>query len=210
MTAVQTLGRYALALAAAAVVTFAVFFLMQRLIATGSGVLSDEGDRFVVDFVRAQQQEQVREKERQKPTPPEPPKDPPKPDMPSPSRQQMVSSGEALNIGGVAMDTNVNIEAGISGGGSSDYLPIVKVQPVYPRRALRRGIEGYVVVEFTVTKTGKVSDPRVIEADPPGVFDEAAMDAALKFKYRPKSIKGEPVKVAGVRNIIRFEIEKRR
>ena len=88
-----------------------------------------------------------------------------------------------------------------------EYLPIVKVAPVYPRRAAARGIEGYVLVEFTVTATGSVRDPLVVEAKPPGVFDRAATDAALKFKYKPKVLNGEGMDVQGVRNLIRFELE---
>ncbi|MFE8071328.1 energy transducer TonB [Marinobacteraceae bacterium S3BR75-40.1] len=210
MTALPNFGRYLGALAAAAVVTFAVFFLMQRLIASGESALTGEDERYVVDFVRVKQQEQVKEKERERPEPPKPEKEPPKPEMPQTSQQQVAASADGLNIGALAMDTSLNLDAGISGGGSSEYLPIVKVQPVYPRRALRRGIEGYVVVEFTVTSSGTVSDPRVVEADPKGLFDEAALDAAKKFKYRPKMIDGEPVKVAGVRNIIRFQLDKKR
>jgi protein TonB len=210
MTAIQTSGRYGLALAGAAVVTFAVFFGMQQLIATGKGALGEDGERYVVDFVRVQEQEQVREKQRELPEPPQKPEEPPKPDMPRPSQAQNQMAGEALNIGPVAMNTDLNLEAGIAGGGNSDYLPIVKVQPVYPRRALRRGIEGYVVVEFTVTSKGTVRSPRVVEAEPPELFNEAAMEAALKFKYRPKTINGETVEVAGVRNIIRFQIAKDR
>ncbi len=88
-----------------------------------------------------------------------------------------------------------------------EYLPIVKVQPIYPRRAQERGIAGYVLMEFTVTETGAVADPVVIEADPPGYFERAAMRAVLKFKYKPKIVNGEPVRVAGVRNLITFELE---
>ena len=201
--------RYLGAMAAAAMITFSVFFLMQRLIATGEGVLSEEGDRYVVDFVRVREQDQVKEKEREKPEPPKPVEEPPKPDVPQQSQQQL-SNADALSIGGMNLNTDLNIDAGISGGGSSDYLPIVKVAPMYPQNALRRGVEGYVVVEFTVTKAGSVKDPRVVEAQPPGIFDRAAMDAALKFKYRPKMVSGEPMEVAGVRNIIRFELDKGR
>ncbi|PVY77363.1 outer membrane transport energization protein TonB [Tamilnaduibacter salinus] len=210
MTAIQTVSRYALAFVVATVVTFAVFFLMQTLIASGEGVLSGDDERFVVDFVRVQQQEQVKEKERQKPEPPKPEKEPPKPQTPQNQAQQQAVSGESLSIGPVAMDTSLNLDAGISGGGSSEYLPIVKVQPNYPRRALRRGIEGYVVVEFTVTRSGTVKDPRVVEADPPELFNSAALEAAKKFKYRPKMINGEATQVAGVRNIIRFQLDKKR
>ncbi|MYJ74328.1 MAG: energy transducer TonB, partial [Gammaproteobacteria bacterium] len=57
----------------------------------------------------------------------------------------------------------------------ADFLPIVKVAPVYPEEAIAKGIEGQVLVEFGVTEKGEVRDPVVVEADPPGTFDEAAL-----------------------------------
>lgn len=208
MIGLRILGRYLGALATAGVVTFAVFFLMQQLIDSGTTALSDDDERYTVDFVQVDEQEEVKEKEREKPEPPEPEKEPPQPDSPQQDQQQADMSSGGLNIGDVAMDTSLDVDAGISGGGDSEYLPIVKVEPNYPQRALRRGIEGYVVVEFTVNKRGRVEDPRVVEADPEDMFDKAALEAARKFKYRPKTVNGEPVEVAGVRNIIRFEMEK--
>ena len=82
----------------------------------------------------------------------------------------------------------------------------MKVAPVHPRRALSRGIEGYVIVEFTVTKQGTVRDAKVVRAEPESLFDQAAIDAALKFKYKPRVIDGEAVEVAGVQNKISFQI----
>lgn len=84
----------------------------------------------------------------------------------------------------------------------------MKVQPIYPRRALSRGIEGYVILEFTVTRTGAVKDPVIVESEPPNVFDDAAIRAALKFKYKPKVVNGESVDVADVQNRITFRLEK--
>jgi protein TonB len=55
-----------------------------------------------------------------------------------------------------------------------------------------------------------VINPTVIESDPPSVFDSAAINAASKFKYKPKMVNGTPVEVPGVRNIIRFELDKSR
>ena len=86
-----------------------------------------------------------------------------------------------------------------------EYLPIVKVAPVYPSRALSRGLEGYVIVEFTVTRTGTVTDVVVVESTST-LFERAASEAALKFKYKPRVIDGEAVEVPGVRNKITFEI----
>jgi protein TonB len=125
--------------------------------------------------------------------------------MPKPDFDSSVDS-QGVDIG--MGDINVNLNMQGSGGFSSDgeYLPIVKVAPVYPRRAQTRGIEGYVLLEFIVTKTGAVRNPVVIESQPSGIFDRSATSAALKFKYKPKVVNGEPVDVAGVRNLIRFEL----
>ena len=110
-----------------------------------------------------------------------------------------------MDVGAVDVDVNLNVEGG---GFSSDgeYLPIVKVNPQYPRRAQTRGIEGYVLLEYIVTKTGAVRDPVVIEAKPPGIFNRAAINAALKYKYKPKVVNGEPIDVAGVKTRITFEM----
>ncbi|MDE0190262.1 MAG: energy transducer TonB [Gammaproteobacteria bacterium] len=86
-----------------------------------------------------------------------------------------------------------------------ETLPIVKVAPVYPDEAVREGIEGHVLLEFVVTESGAVRDPVVLEAEPPGVFDQAALDAVGKFKYKPKVVDGEPVEITGVRNRFTFE-----
>ena len=78
---------------------------------------------------------------------------------------------------------------------------------MYPRRALQRGIEGFVIVEFTVTKQGTVRDPIVVEANPEGIFEQAAIDAAMKFKYKPRVVNGEATSVSGVQNRISFQID---
>ena len=88
-----------------------------------------------------------------------------------------------------------------------DLLPMVKVAPIYPKRALARNLAGRVLLEFVVTETGAVRDPVVLAADPPGVFERAAIDAVGKFRYSPKVVEGKPVEVAGVRNLVVFEIE---
>ena len=78
---------------------------------------------------------------------------------------------------------------------------------MYPRRAQSRGIEGYVIVEFTVTKLGATKDIRVVESVPPGIFDKASVQAAAKFKYKPRVVDGQPIEVPGVQNKITFELE---
>ncbi len=87
-----------------------------------------------------------------------------------------------------------------------DYLPIVRVAPVYPARALSRGLEGYVDMSFTVTTTGTVKDPLVMFSTS-SLFERAAIRAVLKFKYKPRVVDGVPVEVPNVKTRITFKIE---
>ena len=194
--------RYIIGVALGAVATFLLFMLMQAVVANPEAAADAGIKGKIVDFVRVQEDQEVITKQR-KPKPPPPPDEPP-PDMPKPTLDSNVSVG--VDIGAVQVEVDVNVSG--AGGFSSDgeYLPIVKVAPIYPRRAQTRGIEGYVLLEFVVTSTGAVRDPIVIEAKPPGIFDRAAVNAALKFKYKPKVVNGEPIEVAGVRNRITFEL----
>jgi periplasmic protein TonB len=87
------------------------------------------------------------------------------------------------------------------------FLPTVTVQPQYPETAIRLGInKGYVIVEFTVTKYGTVQDVTVLRAEPPDIFDQAAVQAAMKFRFKPKIINGEAVDVLMAQNKIVFEL----
>lgn len=201
-------ARYLLALAAAAITTFAIFFVMQSLVDSGESAMTDGPEGRVIDFVRVQEPEQVREKDRKPEKPPQPQEEPPKPDIPEPSLDNP-QAGDVLDIGATDIGMDINIDAGIgAGAGEGDYLPIVKVAPVYPQRAMARGMEGWVLVEFTVTASGTVKNPQVIDSDPANVFDRAALEAAEKFKYKPRVINGKPVEVEGVQNLIRFELER--
>ena len=194
--------RYSVSLLVGAVVTVVLLFIMQAVISTDESGLNEAKGGKILDFVRLQEDEELVVKQR-KPKPPPPPDEPP-PNMPKPTFDATTSQG--VEIGIVQVDVNVDIQG--TGGFSSDgeYLPIVKVAPMYPRRAAARGIEGYVLLEFTVPKTGAVRDPKVLESKPPGIFDRAAMNASLKFKYKPKVVNGAPIEVSGVRNRITFEL----
>ena len=198
--------RYLLALILAAVITALLFFGMQSLIQSGDAELKEASKGAVLDFVRLKREETVQKKERK-------PRKPPKPEEPPPPMQQpqLQSSNPNAEATTSSFTADVAVDGGLSGGlnlqsGDGEYLPIVKVAAQYPRRALSRGIEGYVIVEFTVTKNGSVRDPVVVEAQPADIFNQAAMTAALKFKYKPRVVDGEAVEVAGVQNKITFEI----
>ena len=194
--------RYLASFGLGIVITLVLFFVMQAVIATDEARLDEGAKGKLLDFVRLEEDQELQTKQR-KPKPPPPPDEPP-PDMPKPEFESSDIS-QGVDVGAVDVDVNLNVEGG---GFSSDgeYLPIVKVNPQYPRRAQTRGIEGFVLLEYIVTKTGAVRDPVVIEAKPPGIFNRAAINAALKYKYKPKVVNGEPIDVAGVKTRITFEM----
>jgi protein TonB len=95
----------------------------------------------------------------------------------------------------------------LTAGSDQDVLPLVRIAPDYPARAAARGIEGWVIVQFTITPTGSVRDPMVVEAMPKNVFDDAALKAIARWRYNPKIEGGVAVERVGVRTIIRFVLE---
>ena len=202
----QTISRLVIALLLAGAVTLGLFFLMQSLIQSGGSALTDAPKGSVLDFVRVKKEEAVQKKDRK-------PKKPPKPKEPPPplAQPQMDSPSPDPSASGLDFGADVAADVALDGGlaldsGDGEFLPIVRVAAVYPRRALQRGIEGYVDVEFTVTKLGSVSNPKVINASPKGIFEQAAMDATLKYKYKPRVVNGEPMEVSGVEVRVTFEI----
>lgn len=202
----MNVARLILAAVLAAATTFGLLLLMHFLIAADMRAPEEREDRKVADIHMPERQIETKY-DTEKPEKPEDPEEPPPP-MPEPDFQQPDVTASALNMAAPRVAPNLDVK-GIGGFASDgEYLPIVKVQPQYPSRALSRGIEGYVIVEFTVTTNGSVKDPVVIESEPSSIFDNAAMKAALKFKYKPRVIDGEPVEVPGVRNKITFAIAK--
>lgn len=202
------IARYAAAIALGAIVTLGVLFLMQVLIAAPQAKLDESGTRHFVDFVRVQREEAVQrtDRRRQKPAAPQAP---PQQSM-QPRTDSVDDADVSLAVPVAPMDVNMDMQVQGLGLAASDgdYLPIVKIAPVYPQLAQSRGIEGYCLVEYTVTITGATKDVVVIDAEPAGVFDRASIAAASKFKYRPRVIDGEPIEVHGVRNLFRYELER--
>jgi protein TonB len=186
------------------VVTFGLFILMNTLI-SGSSRAGDAGQSAELqDFVRVQREESVREKERTIPKRPEVQKRPPTPTQ-AVQQEQVQNQQMDLDLpkidlaagpgSGVYIPSSVGTNRG-AGFGDGDLIPIVRIEPQYPREALINGISGYVRVSFTVMEDGSVEpgSVKVIEAKPPRLFDSAAQRAVARWKFKPRIVDGHPVK----------------
>lgn len=201
---VPTYVRYGIAVVAGAIAAVILLYIMQAVISTDKNPLNEAPKIRIMEFVRLIED-----------VPPDIMKpdfdEPPPPDQMPPDLPDIEFTNEGL--GSSEIDFGDAAEINVDFGGfnmdwdhDGDYLPLNKVLPDYPTRALQRGITGYVVVKFTVTEEGTVENPVVVESKPPSIFDRSAIRAALKFKYKPKVVNGEPVAVDGVLNRIKFEI----
>ncbi len=188
-------------------VTAALFWTMQYLIETADRDLNEAAAGNLVDFVRLKRDESIQRRQLKPKKPPPPDAPPPQP--PTPQLDNLNPNAEKIAISAAPVETDIEMSGGFSlGVGEGDYLPIVKVAPIYPQRALSRGIEGYCVVQYVVTKQGTIRDPFVIEDQcTSSLFHRASIQAAMKFKYKPRILDGQAVEVPGVQNKFTYEIE---
>jgi len=185
-------------------VTFGLFYLMQALI-LGKDMKLGEAGGTMIDFVRLKKDSELETKKRKMPEKKEPEEPPPPPDL-----SMARSNKPSQEMGDMAFAIDVDVDMGGTGfeiaASDTDVVPIVRVQPQYPLRASERGIEGWVEVEFTISKLGTVKDPTVINSHPSSIFDRSALKAIRKWKYNPKIEDGEPVERPGIKVRLKFEL----
>lgn len=200
------IARRAIALAGAVAITFGVLWLMHALIAGESQGRQTEVRGTVIDFVRLKQESETETKRRTLPKKQlDASRPPPTPDI-RPVRAPRPDLGDPS--AGVVAIPSAELAAGPAAGAAladMDAIPLVRIAPEYPARAAQRGTAGWVLLEFTVTTAGATKDVRVVDADPPGTFDRAAIKAVERFKYRPKVVDGKPVEQHGVQMVIEFD-----
>ncbi len=188
------------------VVTAALLMLMVALIEMGDLDLN-KSKSIKMPNIFMPEVELMANREVQKPEKPQVDEQPP-PEIPQQDFDQIDADS---NIGAInapdsmSADLDLSIGTGLSAS-DGEFLPIVKVAPQYPSRASSRGIEGYVILSYTVTKQGTVLNPVVIEAQPENIFNKAAIKSALRYKYKPRVVDGVPQDVPGVRTRITFKL----
>jgi beta-lactamase regulating signal transducer with metallopeptidase domain len=102
--------------------------------------------------------------------------------------------------------SGVQLLAADSGLNDQDYLPVRAVSPMYPTRAAEEGIEGWLLLGFTVKADGTVdaNSLQIIDAEPAGYFENNSRSAALQFEFEPRIVDGLAVDVPGVQYLFRY------
>lgn len=193
------------ALALGVMFSLVLFMLMYSAIHVGKFVHEKSETLQTIDFVRLKRDSEVETLSRRKPPPP--PSQPP-----PPAKMRVAAESVQQNMTAMEIPT-LNLSASVSGGpiGGSmstgaamfdgDLLPLQRIPPQYPRDAARSGITGWVQLEVTVNADGSVRGAKVLDAKPRGMFEAAAVQAVMRWKFKPKIKDGKPVEQKGSQKI---------
>lgn len=197
----------AAAVPAALGVTLGLFLMMHRLI--GLEMVVEDGGESAgsVDFVRLKRETATKKKERTLPDKPERQRQPRTPKMEMPNVDATAATG--ISVSSPDVDTGIDM-GGLTKGvaGDTEAVPVVRIEPVYPRNAAQMQLEGWVTVGFDVGPSGQVLNASILEADPARIFDRAALNAVKKWKYKPQFRDGKPATTRGLSVRLTFQLEK--
>lgn len=195
---------YLARIASAALLTIAIFLLMRFLINPQNLPALEESAEVDIRITRDKREEKTERRERQLP---QQPKETPPP-RPPPRQEQVVTlepAAEGYHYSWSEWKTDAGQQMPMSRDRRA--MPVVRIPPHYPQRALRLGIEGWVLLEFTINAAGDVEGVRVVDSEPPDTFDRESIRAIQGWKYQPKVVNGRPIKQPGMREIIVFELK---
>jgi periplasmic protein TonB len=199
--------RYLFAAGLSTLVATGLFWVMNFMILGGSTEMQESDSYQPMDFVRLQPDEQLQLRERSRPEPPPPPDEPPPPpqlQVQQSVQNQQQSAPTPFDMPKLNLSNNLvggpilgDLASATSAGGSAELIPLVRLTPQYPRQAARAKISGWVRLRITVNPDGSVRDARVVASEPRGMFEEAAVVAARRGKFRPRIDNGVAVESSG-------------
>ena len=208
---------------AAVFISLFLFWLMQLMINNNQQELKETDNIQMTEFIRL-----IRETQQQKQSSNAATDSPPPLDKRPPPPSLQVQQIQAAQINAPTMDIpNLNIplqnkgfsgavintaqaspgNIGAVGEISTNVIPLVRIPPRYPMRAANRRIEGWVKVEFTITKEGTVKDPIVVASQPSAIFNRAALKAIRRWKFKAKVINNETFEQRAIQTL-QFKLSK--
>jgi len=199
--------RIAAAFIGAFFITASLYVLMDRMISQDRIRLVNVYNAQPIEFVRTPLDNETRSKDRRR-------KPPPKPkeikkvrsnletsvtraaslpqEMMAYDVKSLLGEGGGVALGQTLMEGSAESMAMVM---ASDLTALSMLPPQYPPSALMRGKEGWVQLSFKVTEEGLVEEPTVVDAKPRGVFNNAARNAVLRWRFRPVRSDGQAIAV---------------
>ncbi|MFA0046027.1 energy transducer TonB [Vibrio sp. 10N.261.51.F11] len=204
--------RLFLALPLAGALGLALFSFMAWMVDNGHQRSPDDSETLSFNMVMVEQEQEVQRRQRAVPEKPEMPE-------PPPEAQTSQSQAEVTPLNSMSSLPSLDLNTSIDGlainaptfsdfGSNQQAMPLYRVEPRYPAKALKRGAEGYVIMSFTIDETGRPIDIQVTDANPRRMFEREAMRALKKWKYQPKVVDGKAIAQVGQTVKLEFKLAK--
>lgn len=190
-------------------ITLGLFWAMQYMISNNQQDLKKTDSLRMTEFVRYKRDSKIQSKDRLVPEKPKPKERPIQPKIQTHSAKvtqtalpdmDMPNLDIPLQSSNFGSSVLTGLQVG-TGKISTNVIPLVKIPPTYPMRASRRRIQGWVKVEFTITKEGTVKDAIVVASKPSSIFNSAALKAIKRWKFKPHIIAGEAYEQRAVQTL---------
>lgn len=181
----------------ACAMSLCIFSMIQRLLLADDVLKPNTSPALQVDFLSRIEESQVQLKRRTRP-----PKQLQKPQAFTAHRQssqqsdfQPLAMDIPLAEPQFALDEVSRLSDAVAGMGfgDSDVIPLVRIDAMYPRKALQKRLEGFVTARLEINAQGSVDKVTVVDSKPRGVFEREAIRALYKYRFKPKMLHGEAV-----------------
>lgn len=206
------MARLILASPIALAVTLALFSLMAWMVDNGGKSIPKPTSTLSFTMVMAEQEQDVQRRQRSIPEQPQVPQVPTQ----APARSEQTA---AMDVSSLNPLVDLNLSTAIEGVAvnapqfgefsvNQQVMPLHRVEPNYPAKALQRGVEGYVTLRFNIDELGKTRDIEVVDSNPKRYFEREAMLALRNWKYQPKIVDGKAVVQTGLTVRLEFKLQK--
>ena len=204
--------RVLLSLPIAAAIALALFSFMAWMVDGGHRRAVEQSEAVSFNMVMIENEQEVQRRQRTVPPQPKPP------EVPEQMRLSQAKA-KASTVSPLSMQPTLGLDTAIDGlaistpsfgdfGVNQQAMPLYRVEPRYPAKALRRGAEGFVVLRFTIDPTGRPTDIAVVDANPKRMFEKEAIRALRKWNYQPKVVDGNALSQLGQTVRLEFKLAK--
>jgi len=204
--------RVLLSLPIAAAIALALFSFMAWMVDGGHRRAVEQSEAVSFNMVMIENELEVQRRQRTVPPQPKPP------EVPEQMRLSQAKA-KASTVSPLSMQPTLGLDTAIDGlaistpsfgdfGVNQQAMPLYRVEPRYPAKALRRGAEGFVVLRFTIDPTGRPTDIAVVDANPKRMFEKEAIRALRKWNYQPKVVDGNALSQLGQTVRLEFKLAK--
>jgi protein TonB len=205
-------NRFFIATPIALLLSISVFSFMAFMVSADSSRHMKKADSLAFNMVMVEEDSAIQRRQRAVPEKPETPRAPEQPivrtsNTPAPSNISSVSSmtlGLDTSISGLEISSPEFGDFGVT----QNVMPLSRVEPNYPSRALKRNIEGSITLSFNIDPNGRTVDIKVTSAQPKRIFDREAIRAIKKWRFQPKVVDGVAVSQFGMSQTIEFKMNK--